>query len=82
MRLSTLEIAGACLLYAMLVSGAAYFAILTGSLFSISYAVIVAVVLPIAFFLRRDEKEMIQRQDELINQATKDDPKEMARWVP
>jgi hypothetical protein len=50
---------------------------------SISYALFVVVMLTISVFRSRgiDEKEMMRRQDQAMGKG-KDDPNEMARWVP
>ena len=41
-----------------------------------AYSLLICLLLP-----RKSEAEMIRRQDELM-ENTKDDPNEMARWVP
>jgi hypothetical protein len=48
----------------------------------IAFALFAAVLILISFLRsrNRDEKEMIQRLDKAME--TKDDPSEMARWVP
>jgi hypothetical protein len=52
------------------------------SFFSILFAVFAAVLVTLSLLRSRkvDEREMIRRQDKAM--ATKDDPTEMARWVP
>jgi hypothetical protein len=50
---------------------------------SISYSLFAVVMLTISFFRSRgvDEKEMMRRQDQAMGKG-KDDPNEMARFVP
>jgi len=50
---------------------------------SISFAVFFVVMLAISIVRSRgvDEKEMMRRQDDAMGKG-KDDPSEMARWVP
>jgi hypothetical protein len=50
---------------------------------NISYALFAVVMLTISFFRSRgvDEKEMMRRQDQAMGKG-KDDPNEMARFVP
>jgi hypothetical protein len=50
---------------------------------TISYSLFAVVMLTISFFRSRgvDEKEMMRRQDQAMGKG-KDDPNEMARFVP
>jgi len=70
--------------------GVLIFAAWSRSLFSILYAA-VAVPLILMSFLRwhklsklsdKERQELIRRQDEAMLKSSRDDPKEMARWVP
>ena len=65
------------------VVGVIIFALWARSLFSIVFASIMTVLMTVAFIRSRriSEAEMIRRQDLAMGKA-KDDPKEMARWVP
>jgi len=63
-------------------AGAIIFAVWSRSVFAVLFAVLVIALLPISFLRSRrlGEEEMIRRQDQIMK--TKDDPNEMARWVP
>src|ERR1700724_2013525 len=65
------------------VVGAIAFAAWHPSLFSVLFAVFAAVLITLSLLRSRkiDEKEMMRRQDKAI-MATRDDPTEIARWVP
>jgi len=63
--------------------GAAIFAAWSGSVLAVLFAVFVIVLLLISLLRSRrlSEEEMMRRQDKAIGNP-KDDPNEMARWVP
>jgi hypothetical protein len=62
--------------------GAVIFAAWSRSLGSIIFATFVAVLFPVSLLRswKLSEAEMMRRQDEAMK--IKDDPNEMARWVP
>jgi uncharacterized membrane protein (DUF106 family) len=64
------------------VVGTIIFAVWHPSFFSILFAVFATVLITLSILKSRkvDEKEMMRHQDKAM--ATKDDPSEMARWVP
>jgi hypothetical protein len=64
------------------VAGTIIFAVWHASFFSIFFAVFATMLIAISILRSRkvDEREMMRRQDKAM--ATKDDPSEMARWVP
>jgi hypothetical protein len=66
----------------LIIGGATTFAFWVRSVESILFATLVTVLLPISFLLswKLGEKEMARRLDKAMD--TKDDPNEMARWVP
>ncbi len=68
---------------AIAIIGAVIFAAWSRSWFAVILAVLVIALLLISFLRSRriDEAEMIRRQDEAMGKL-KDDPNEMARWVP
>jgi hypothetical protein len=66
----------------LIIGRATNFAFWVRSAESILFATLVTVLLPISFLLswKLGEKEMARRLDKAMD--TKDDPNEMARWVP
>ena len=75
------RVAGVVLCAACIV-GAVIFAVWSRSLFSIIYAVAAIILLSLSLWRSRNlrEEEIIRRQDEAMK--SKDDPHEMARFVP
>jgi hypothetical protein len=67
----------------LVLSGLLFLVLWFPSWTSISFAVFVVVMLAISIVRSRgvDEKEMMRRQDDAMGKG-KDDPREMARWVP
>jgi hypothetical protein len=67
----------------LVLSGLLFLVLWFPSWTSISFAIFVVVMLVISIVRSRgvDEKEMMRRQDEAMGRG-KDDPSEMARWVP
>jgi hypothetical protein len=68
---------------ALAIIGAVIFAAWFRSWLAVLLAVLVIALLLVSFLRSRriDEAEMIRRQDEAMGKL-KDDPNEMARWVP
>jgi hypothetical protein len=69
-------------LCSLAIIGAVIFAAWSRSVFSIIFAAAATVLLPISILRSRKlgEEKMMRRQDRAMQ--TRDDPNEMARWVP
>jgi hypothetical protein len=67
----------------LVLSGVLFLILWFPSWTSISFAIFVVVIFVISIVRSRgvDEKEIMRRQDEAMGKG-KDDPSEMARWVP
>jgi hypothetical protein len=67
----------------LVLSGLLFLVLWFPSWISISFAIVAVVALAISIVRSRgvDEKKMMRRQDEAMGKG-KDDPSEIARWVP